>query len=114
MSEESIVTILVALIGSALLPTIINKFKPKSELDSANIENALKLMKEQEAKYEKLEERFSKLETKYDNVVAENERLEEENDDLKRENRQYQDEIEKLKERVKKLEDELKNEKGGN
>lgn len=107
MSEESIVTILVALIGSALLPTVINKIKPKAELDSVNIENALKLMEKHELKYNQLETRFDRLEKKYDAVVEENERLEDENNELKRENRQYQSEIENLKSRVQALEKEI-------
>lgn len=113
MSEESIVTIVVAVLGSALLPALINKFKPKSELDTANIENAIKLMKEHELKYEKLEKRFADLEKRYDKVVVENELLEEENDELKRKNRQYQSEIESLKSRVEKLEYDLKKERDG-
>ena len=104
MSEESIVAVLVAFLTSAFLPAILNKIKPKTELDSANIENALKL-------YEQLEKRFEKLEQKYDIVVEENDRLEAENDELKRKNRLYQGEIEDLKDRVAKLEDDLKRER---
>ena len=107
MSEESIVTILVALLGSALLPSLINKFKPKTELDAVNIQTAIELSRETAEKYKALSAEFNELKANYKVVVEENERLEDENDDLKRENRQYQEEIRSLKERVEKLEQEL-------
>lgn len=107
MSEESVVTIIVALIGSAVLPTLINRLKPKVELDSVNIDNALKLMEEHKDKYNHLEERFNRLESQYLAVIDENKRLESENAELQRENRQYQAEIEELKARVKRLENDI-------
>ena len=111
MSEESIVTIVIALIGSAIIPSLINRFKPKAELDAVNIQNAIQLSQENEAKYKGLSERFEKLEFRYDRIVEENEKLEEENDLLKKENQEYQKKVNELEDRVKKLEDELK---GGN
>lgn len=108
MSEESIVTIIIALIGSAIVPSLINRFKPKVELDAVNIQNAIQLSQENEAKYKSLSERFEKLELRYDRLLEENERLEEENVLLKRENQEYQKKVTELENRVKKLEDELK------
>ena len=110
MSEESIVTVILALIGSAIVPALINKFKPKHELDSTNIQNAINLLEANEKKYESLSKRFDNLEAKYDRVMEENERLEEENDSLKRENEAYRTRIAELEMRVKKLEDELEGE----
>ena len=110
MSEESIVTILLALIGSAIVPALINKFKPKHELDSTNIQNAINLLEANEKKYESLSKRFDNLEARYDRVMQENERLEGENDSLKRENEAYRTRIAELEMRVKKLEDELEGE----
>ena len=107
MSEESIITLVVALIGSAIIPALINKFKPKHELDSANIQNAISLLEANEKKYESLSKRFDNLEAKYEKVVEENYRLEEDNDHLKRENEAYRSRISELESRVKKLEDEL-------
>lgn len=110
MSEESIVTVLLALIGSAIVPALINKFKPKHELDSTNIQNAINLLEANEKKYDNLSKRFDNLEIKYENVMKENDRLEEDNDNLKRENEAYRFRISELESRVKKLEDELEKE----
>lgn len=110
MSEESIVTVLLALIGSAIVPALINKFKPKHELDSTNIQNAINLLEANEKKYDNLSKRFDNLEIKYENVTKENDRLEEDNDNLKRENEAYRFRISELESRVKKLEDELEKE----
>lgn len=110
MSEESIVTILLALIGSAIVPALINKFKPKHELDSTNIQNAINLLEVTEKKYDNLSKRFDNLEIKYDKVMKENDKLEEENDSLKRDNEAYRLRISELEARVKKLEDDLEKE----
>ena len=110
MSEESIVTVVVALIGSAIVPALINKFKPKHELDSTNIQNAINLLEATEKKYDNLSKRFDNLEIKYEKVIEENYRLEEDNDHLKRENEAYRSRISELESRVKKLEDELERE----
>ena len=107
MSEESIVTVVVALIGSAIVPALINKFKPKHELDSTNIQNAINLLEANEKKYDNLSKRFDNLEAKYEKAMDENDKLEEENDHLKRENETYRIRIVELESRVKKLEDDL-------
>lgn len=111
MSEESIVAILVAFLTSAFLPSIINKFKPKSELDAVNIQTAIELSRENAEKYKLLSAEFNELKANYKVVVEENERLEDENDKLKRENKQYQEEMENLKSRVKALEEEIERNK---
>lgn len=110
MSEESIVTVVVALIGSAIVPALINKFKPKHELDSTNIQNAINLLEANEKKYDNLSKRFDNLEAKYEKAMDENDKLEEENDHLKRENETYRMRIVELESRVKKLEDDLNKE----
>lgn len=110
MSEESIVTVLLALIGSAIVPALINKFKPKHELDSTNIQNAINLLEATERKYDNLSKRFDNLEIKYEKVIEENDRLEEENDNLKKDNAAYRSQISELEARVKKLEDDLEKE----
>ena len=106
MSEESIVTVLLALIGSAIIPTMINKLKPKHELDSTNIQNAINLLEATEKKYDNLSKRFDNLEIKYERVMDENDKLEEENDNLKKGNEAYRLRISELETRVKKLEEE--------
>lgn len=86
MSEQALVTIIVALIGSQILPTLLGKIKPKTELDAFNIAKTMEL-------YEKLEEKHTKLEQKYDTLQKKYETLKDDFDDLERENERLKGEI---------------------
>lgn len=75
LSESAIVAIMVALLGSQFLPSLVNKIKPKSELDAFNIDRTMKLYEKLEKSYDKLDSRYAELEQDFDELQEKYEKL---------------------------------------
>lgn len=97
MSEESLVTIVIAVVGSAALPALINKIKPKSELDAFNMAKTMELYERLERKYDEINTKYDELEKKYSKVNKDYDELEERYISLKRDFHLLEIENERLK-----------------